>query len=68
MKLEVVTEQLNFPEGPVVCDDGSVLLVEIALGRVSRVTPDGRIQPVARYRRRPQRPRRRSRWRALLLQ
>jgi len=30
MKFEIVAEGLAFPEGPVACDDGSVLLVEVA--------------------------------------
>ena len=47
MDFEIVAEGLAFPEGPVACDDGSVLLVEVAASRISRVTPDGRIQPVA---------------------
>ena len=32
---------LKFPEGPVAMSDGSVVLVEIAGGRISRVSPDG---------------------------
>jgi gluconolactonase len=32
---------LLFPEGPVVCEDGSVLVCEIAAGRITRVRPDG---------------------------
>jgi gluconolactonase len=38
---------LQFPEGPVAMDDGCVLLVEIARGTLSRVTPDGRVSVVA---------------------
>ena len=38
---------LRFPEGPVVMDDGSVVVVEIAAGRVTRVCEDGRIETVA---------------------
>lgn len=38
---------LQFPEGPVAMDDGSVLLVEIARGTLTRVTADGRVQVVA---------------------
>jgi gluconolactonase len=36
-----------FPEGPVALPDGSVLVVEIAGGRLSRVTPDGTVSVVA---------------------
>jgi gluconolactonase len=39
---------LQFPEGPVALDDGSVLVGEIARGTVTRVTTDGQLQVVAR--------------------
>jgi gluconolactonase len=42
-----IASGLQFPEGPIAMDDGSVLLVEIARGTFSRVTPDGRIRVVA---------------------
>ena len=32
---------LRFPEGPIAMSDGSVILVEIAGGRLTRVAPDG---------------------------
>ena len=38
---------LGFPEGPVVCPDGSVVLTEIRHGRCTRVTPDGRTSVLA---------------------
>lgn len=38
---------LRFPEGPVAMADGSVIVVEIAAGRVTRVRPDGSTEPVA---------------------
>lgn len=38
---------LRFPEGPVVVADGSVLVVEIAAGVLTRVRPDGSKEPVA---------------------
>lgn len=47
MDFKVVAEGLAFPEGPVVMDDGSVILVEIAAGRITRVRPDGTKQTVA---------------------
>lgn len=47
MKIREVATNLQFPEGPVAMADGSVLLVEIARGTLSRVTPDGRVQVVA---------------------
>ena len=47
MRIRELASGLQFPEGPVAMDDGSVLLVEIARGTLSRVTPDGRVQVVA---------------------
>jgi gluconolactonase len=47
MKIRHITSGLQFPEGPIAMDDGSVLLVEIARGTLSRVTPDGRIHVVS---------------------
>jgi len=38
---------LRFPEGPVAMPDGSVILVEIAAGRITRVKPDGSTETVA---------------------
>ncbi len=42
-----VADGLRFPEGPVWMPDGSVILVEIAAGRITRVLPDGGKQTVA---------------------
>ena len=47
LKLELVTEGLKYPEGPVAMADGSIVLVEIAAKTVSRITPDGRRTVVA---------------------
>lgn len=44
MKIREVASGLQFPEGPIAMDDGSVLLVEIAGGTLTRVTADGRVQ------------------------
>ena len=38
---------LRFPEGPIALPDGSVLLVEIARGTLTRVYPDGTLEVVA---------------------
>ncbi len=38
---------LQFPEGPIWCSDGSILLVEIKRGTLSRVTPSGKVEVVA---------------------
>jgi gluconolactonase len=43
----VIAEDLAFPEGPVVMVDGSVILVEIHAGRVTRCWGDGRKEIVA---------------------
>lgn len=48
-KLEgrILTDGLRFPEGPVAMADGSVLVVELAGGALTRVLPDGAKQVVA---------------------
>lgn len=46
-ELELVAEGLRFPEGPVVMPDGTIVLVEIAAGRITRVHADGRKETVA---------------------
>lgn len=38
---------LQFPEGPIALDDGSLLVVEIARGTLSRITTSGTIQIIA---------------------
>jgi gluconolactonase len=45
--MEIVATGLRFPEGPVAMADGSVILVEIAAGRITRVRPDGSKETVA---------------------
>ncbi|WP_332870778.1 SMP-30/gluconolactonase/LRE family protein [Novosphingobium kunmingense] len=47
LDMEVVAEGLLFPEGPIAMADGSVLLVEIQRGTLSRVDPDGKVTVVA---------------------
>jgi gluconolactonase len=42
-----IASGLRFPEGPVALDDGSIVLVEIERGTLSRVTPDGDVDVVA---------------------
>lgn len=44
---ETVATGLGFPEGPVALPDGSVLVVEIEPGRLTRVLPDGTKKLVA---------------------
>lgn len=43
----IVTDGLRFPEGPVAMPDGSVIVVEMNAGRVTRVRPDGAKETVA---------------------
>ncbi len=43
----IVTDGLEFPEGPIAMDDGSVIVVEIKAGRLTRVRPDGTKQVIA---------------------
>ena len=42
-----IASGLRFPEGPIAMPDGSVILVEIARGALSRVMPDGKVHVVA---------------------
>ncbi|HTQ13631.1 MAG TPA: SMP-30/gluconolactonase/LRE family protein [Rhizomicrobium sp.] len=48
MPMREIATGLRFPEGPVAMDDGSVIVVEIATPRITRVKPDGRTQAIAR--------------------
>src|SRR5229473_1531146 len=48
MEVRTLTDGLEFPEGPVALGDGSVLLVEIAGGTLTRVAADGTKSVVAR--------------------
>lgn len=41
MDLTLVAQGLEFPEGPIAMDDGSVVLVEISGQRLTRIQPDG---------------------------
>lgn len=47
LEYRVVTDGLEFPEGPIALADGSVLVVEIKGGRLIRVLPDGTKQVAA---------------------
>lgn len=46
--MELVTEGLRFPEGPIAMPDGSVILVEIEAQQLTRVLPDGTKQVIAK--------------------
>jgi gluconolactonase len=47
VSIEVICGDLRFPEGPVALPDGDVLVVEIARGALTRVSPSGRTRVVA---------------------
>jgi gluconolactonase len=46
-EIREITSGLRFPEGPIWMEDGSIILVEIERGTLSRVSKDGRISVVA---------------------
>lgn len=45
--MKQICEGLQFPEGPIAMADGSIILVEIKRGTLSRVSPSGEISVVA---------------------
>jgi gluconolactonase len=47
-ELREIASGLRFPEGPIAMPDGSVILVEIERGTLTRVGPDGAVSYVAR--------------------
>lgn len=47
MDFTVIADGLKFPEGPVCLPDGSVIIVEIAASRVTRIHADGHRETVA---------------------
>ena len=48
MAITEICSGLQFPEGPVVMGDGSVIVVEVKGGTIARVSPDGRIERIAK--------------------
>lgn len=46
-QIREIASGLQFPEGPIAMDDGSVLVVEIKRGTLTRVKPDGSLQVIA---------------------
>ena len=48
MDFKELASDLKFPEGPVAMDDGSVILVEIWSGEITRIRPDGSKHTVAK--------------------
>jgi gluconolactonase len=47
LELQLVTEGLQFPEGPIAMADGSVVLVEIRRQTLTRVQPNGKQEIIA---------------------
>src|SRR5581483_9918734 len=45
-EMREIASGLQFPEGPIAMSDGSVILVEIQRGSLSRDDPEGRIEVV----------------------
>jgi gluconolactonase len=45
--MKVLAEGLAFPEGPIAMSDGMIVLVEIARGTLTRVSPEGDVEVVA---------------------
>jgi gluconolactonase len=45
--MRIIASGLQFPEGPIAMDDGTLLVVEIAAGRLTRLEPDGTRHVVA---------------------
>src|SRR3979490_2505695 len=68
MEFRTLAEGLQFPEGPVALNDGSVLLVEIAAGTLTRIAPDGTKSIAAKTGGRPERRRNRARRQGLYRQ
>ena len=46
-EVRTVATGLEFPEGPIALDDGSLLVTEIAAGTLARVRADGTVDRVA---------------------
>ena len=46
--MRTIATGLRFPEGPIAMPDGTIVLVEIERGTLSRVTPDGRTEVIAK--------------------
>ncbi len=47
LDLQLVAEELEFPEGPIAMNDGSIILTEMFAGVLTRVSPDGKKERVA---------------------
>jgi gluconolactonase len=49
LKQTEIASGLQFPEGPIIMDDGSIVVVEIAGPRLSRVLIDGTVEVIAEW-------------------
>jgi gluconolactonase len=47
-EVKILATGFGFPEGPVVCEDGSIILTEIRNNQLSKVEPDGRTSVFSR--------------------
>ncbi len=47
MDIEIIADDLEFPEGPIAMPDGSIILVEIKGERLTRIRPDGSKETIA---------------------
>ena len=47
MSATLLADELKFPEGPIAMEDGSVILVEIARGTLTKVTSKGKKEIIA---------------------
>lgn len=47
IEVREIARGLRFPEGPIALPDSSFLVVEIERGTLTRITADGRVEPVA---------------------
>ena len=44
---KVIAKGLKFPEGPICMNDGTIILVEIARGTLSKIMPSGEVNVIA---------------------
>ena len=49
LKQTDIASGLQFPEGPIVMDDGSIVIVEIAGPRLTRILVDGTVEVIAEW-------------------
>jgi len=46
-KIEIISSTLEYPEGPIYCSDGSIILVEIKGEKLTKVSPNGETTTLA---------------------